>query len=71
MNKKVWDIYAPIYEKAMRMDRKYYGYMYNRIPVKIKDSDVLEIATGPGLLAKHVASFSKKDDRNRLFIWND
>ena len=60
MNKKIWDIYAPIYEKAMRMDRKYYGYMYNRIPVKIKDSDVLEIATGPGLLAKHVASFSKK-----------
>ena len=32
MNKKVWDLYAPIYEKAMRMDRKYYQYMYDRIP---------------------------------------
>lgn len=60
MNKKVWDIYAPIYEKAMRMDKKYYGYMYTRIPTQIKGKEVLEIATGPGLLAKHVASFSKK-----------
>ena len=29
MNKKIWDLYAPIYEKAMRMDQKYYAYMYN------------------------------------------
>ena len=60
MNKKVWDIYAPIYEKAMRMDKKYYEYMYQRIPTQIKGKEVLEIATGPGLLAKHVAGFSKK-----------
>lgn len=60
MNKKIWDIYAPIYEKAMHMDKKYYGYMYDRIPVIIKDKEVLEIATGPGLLAKHVAHFTKK-----------
>ena len=59
MKKKVWDIYAPIYEKAMRMDLKYYGYMYNRIPNQIVDKEVLEIATGPGLLAKHVAHASK------------
>ena len=58
MNKKVWDIYAPIYKKAMRMDRKYYQYMYDEIPKKIMGKDVLEIATGPGLLAKHVASVS-------------
>ena len=25
MNKKIWDLYAPIYEKAMRMDQKYYA----------------------------------------------
>lgn len=60
MNKKIWDIYAPIYEKAMHMDKKYYSYMYDRIPVIIKDKEVLEIATGPGLLAKHVAHFTKK-----------
>lgn len=29
--------------------------MYDRIPRLIKGKDVLEIATGPGLLAKHVA----------------
>ena len=60
MNKKIWDLYAPIYEKAMHMDNKYYSYRYDRIPVIIKDKEVLEIATGPGLLAKHVAHFTKK-----------
>ncbi len=59
MNKKVWDLYAPIYEKAMRMDRKYYQYMYDRIPKQIKNKEVLEIATGPGLLAKHIAYSAK------------
>lgn len=59
MNKKIWDLYAPIYEKAMRMDQKYYRYMYDRIPTQIVDKEVLEIATGPGLLAKHVAYASK------------
>lgn len=60
MNKKIWDLYAPIYEKAMRADRKYYGYMYRRIRQQVKSKEVLEIATGPGLLAKHVADVSKR-----------
>lgn len=55
MSKKIWDLYAPIYEKAMRADKKMYGMMYKRIPKVINGKDVLEIATGPGLLAKHVA----------------
>ena len=55
MNKKIWDLYAPIYEAAMRSDRKIYQFMYDRIPAVIKGKEVLEIATGPGLLAKHVA----------------
>ncbi len=59
MNKKMWDLYAPVYEKAMRMDLKYYRYMYDRIPSQIGGKEVLEIATGPGLLAKHVAGVSK------------
>ena len=41
------------------MDKKYYQYMYDRIPKQIIDKEVLEIATGPGLLAKHVAHASK------------
>ena len=55
MNKRTWDLYAPIYERAMRADQKIYDFMYERIPTVIQDKDVLEIATGPGLLAKHVA----------------
>ena len=55
MKKKIWDLYAPIYERAMRADHKTYQFMYDRIPQMIADKDVLEIATGPGLLAKHVA----------------
>ena len=30
MNQKIWDLYAPVYEKAMRLDRRYYQYMYDR-----------------------------------------
>lgn len=56
MNKKIWDLYAPIYELAMRSDKKVYQFMYDRIPKRIRGKEVLEIATGPGLLAKHVAS---------------
>ena len=59
MTKKMWDLYAPIYERAMRSDRRIYQFMYDRIPEVIRNKDVLEIATGPGLLAKHVASASK------------
>lgn len=54
MNKRTWDLYAPIYERAMRADQIIYDFMYERIPTVIRDKDVLEIATGPGLLAKHV-----------------
>jgi len=60
MNKKVWNLYAPIYERAMRADRKVYQYMYDRIPQVIEGREVLELATGPGLLAKHVAYAAKR-----------
>ena len=59
MKKKIWDLYAPIYKQAMKADRRIYDYMYKRIPGKIRDKEVLEIATGPGLLAKHVAPAAK------------
>ena len=60
MKKKLWDLYAPIYEKAMRADRKVYAFMYERIEQVIRGKEVLEIATGPGLLAKHVAGAAKR-----------
>ena len=60
MKKRIWDLYAPIYEKAMRADRKVYTFMYERIPEVIHGREVLEIATGPGLLTKHVARAAKR-----------
>ena len=51
MNKKTWDLYAPIYKRAMKADQKIYDFMYERIPEMVRDKEVLELATGPGLLA--------------------
>ena len=59
MNKKIWDLYAPIYKRAMKADQKIYDFMYERIPERVKGKEVLEIATGPGLLAKHIAPAAK------------
>ncbi|MCD8053676.1 MAG: class I SAM-dependent methyltransferase [Lachnospiraceae bacterium] len=44
----------------MRGDRKAYALMYERISRVIQGKDVLEAATGPGLLAKHVAQATHK-----------
>ena len=60
MKKELWNLYAPIYEKAMRADQKTYQFMYERIPEIIRNKEVLEIATGPGLLARHVAMAAKR-----------
>ena len=60
MAKKIWDLYAPIYKQAMKADQRIYDFMYSRIPEMIRGKVVLEIATGPGLLAKHVAPAAKK-----------
>ena len=58
MNKRVWDLYAPLYEKFMRMDERIYAFMYRRIPKVVKGRTVLEVATGPGLLARHIAPYT-------------
>ena len=60
MKKRTWDLYAPIYKQAMKADQKIYDFMYGRIPAVIRDREVLELATGPGLLAKHVAPAAKR-----------
>ena len=59
MKKKIWDLYAPVYKRAMKADQHIYDFMYERIPGMIRNREVLEIATGPGLLAKHVAPAAK------------
>ena len=54
MKKKTWDLYAPIYKRAMKADQKVYDYMYARIPEMIRDKEVLEIATdySDGMIAE-------------------
>lgn len=41
MNKKIWNLYAPIYNLAMKADQKIYNFMYRRIPRRIRNKEVL------------------------------
>lgn len=60
MRKSVWDRYAPIYRQAMRGDAQAYRFMYGRIAQVVRGKEVLELATGPGLLARHVAPAARR-----------
>lgn len=58
----VWDRFAPVYTKFVTGtpgNRRAYEAMYGRIRKVVKDKEVLEIATGPGVIAKQVASEAK------------
>ena len=55
MSKNIWDIFAPVYEFAMRSQKSIYDYMYERIGEVAQGKDVLELATGPGMIARHIA----------------
>lgn len=62
MTKKIWNLYAPVYEVAMNSggsDRRMYRYLYRRISKTVQGKEVLELATGPGMLAKHIARAAK------------
>ena len=51
MSKSIWDRFAPIYSLAMKSQKNIYDYMYSHIREKVQGKDVLELATGPGLIA--------------------
>lgn len=55
MNQKFWNRFAFIYDFFMRKDQKAYEEMYILIRKCIQDQNVLEVATGTGLIAKQVA----------------
>jgi len=55
MSKNIWNVFAPVYEFAMRSQKNIYDCMYERIGVVAKGKDVLELATGPGMIARHIA----------------
>ena len=55
MSINIWNIFAPVYEFAMRSQKSIYDYMYERIGEVAQGKDVLELATGPGMIARHIA----------------
>ena len=59
MKTTVWDIFAPVYERSMRSQKSIYDYMYSRISQVAAGKEVLELATGPGMIAKHIAASAK------------
>lgn len=59
MKEGVWNFFAPIYERAMKSQKSIYDYIYKEISAAASAKDVLELATGPGMIAKHIASSAK------------
>lgn len=60
MKGKIWDWYAPVYSRVMRAEERSYAYLYRRIPKLVRGKEVLELATGPGALAKRIAPVTKR-----------
>ena len=53
-HKNFWDRNAGLYDCFMQKDRAVYEKMYELISPVVKDKTVLEVATGTGLIAKHI-----------------
>ena len=55
-HKNFWDKNAGRYDRFMRKDRAAYEEMYELIRPIVKGKTVLELATGTGLIAKHIVT---------------
>ena len=55
-HKNFWDKNAGRYDRFMRKDRAAYDEMYTLIRPVVKAKTVLELATGTGLIAKHIVN---------------
>lgn len=56
MKKTFWDRTAKIYDHFMKKDHKAYQQMYSLIYPVVRHKQVLELATGTGLIAKHIVN---------------
>ena len=54
-----WDKNAKRYDRFMRKDAAAYRQMYELIRPVVKSKTVLELATGTGLIVKHIVSAAK------------
>ena len=55
-HKNFWDRNADLYDRFMQKDRAVYEKMYVLICPVVKNKTVLELATGTGLIAKHIVN---------------
>lgn len=55
-HKDFWDKNAGRYDRFMRKDRAAYDEMYELIRPVVRHKTVLELATGTGLIAKHIVN---------------
>ena len=55
-HKNFWDKNAGRYDRFMRKDRAVYDEMYKLIRPVVRHKTVLELATGTGLIAKHIVN---------------
>ena len=55
-HKDFWDKNAGWYDRFMRKDRAAYDEMYELIRPIVRHKTVLELATGTGLIAKHIVN---------------
>ena len=55
-HKNFWDKNAGRYDRFMRKDRAAYDEMYELIRPVVKAKTVLELATGTGLIVKHIVN---------------
>ena len=55
-HKDFWDKNAGRYDRFMRKDRAAYDEMYELIRPVVRRKTVLELATGTGLIAKHIVN---------------
>ncbi len=55
-HKDFWDKNADRYDRFMRKDRAAYDEMYELIRPIVRHKTVLELATGTGLIAKHIVN---------------
>ena len=56
----VWNFYAPVYDTFVKSNQAAYERVYEKIRAICFDKTVLEIATGTGLIAKHIAAATKE-----------
>ena len=59
MKKSVWDFFAPVYERAMKSQKNIYKSIYQNIRLVVDGKSVLELATGPGLIARNISEKAK------------